>query len=151
MKIYVDADACPVKDEVIAVGKKLNIPVFLVVDTSHILEDSYANTIIVDKGKDAVDLVLVNRVKKMDIVVTQDYGVATMALAKDAFALNQNGLYYTKENIERLLFERHMSLQLRRAGKKNTKHKKRKKRDNVIFQKKFQDLCMKVIRLSTGE
>ena len=146
MKIYVDADACPVKKEIVNIAKILSIEVIMIMDTSHTYEDGYSDTIIVDKGRDSVDFVLINRIGKNDIVVTQDYGVATMALARQAYAINQNGRVYSEENIERLLFERHLSQELRKSGKRNTKHKKRSKEDNEKFEKAFSELCEKVLK-----
>ena len=142
MTIYVDADACPVKKEIVQVASKLNIPVIMLMDISHIYKDGYSTVIIVDQGKDAVDMALVNKAQKGDIIVTQDYGVATMSLAKGAFAINQNGRIYSEENIDRLLFERHISQKQRRAGKKGPRHKKRKKNDNSFFLQQFEKLCI---------
>ena len=142
MTIYVDADACPVKKEIVQVASKLNIPVIMLMDISHIYKDGYSTVIIVDQGKDAVDMALVNKAQKGDIIVTQDYGVATMSLAKGAFAINQNGCIYNEENIDRLLFERHISQKQRRAGKKGPRHKKRKKNDNSFFLQQFEKLCI---------
>ena len=64
---------------------------------------------------DAVDLALINLCQAGDIVVTQNYGVAAMALGKNAYAIHQNGWRYTSENIDRLLMERHMAKKARRS------------------------------------
>lgn len=144
MGIYVDADACPVKKEIVAVAQKLNIEVVMLMDTSHMYDDGYSKVFIVDQGKDSVDYVLVNMVSKDDVVVTQDYGVASMVLSKGAYAINQNGLIYSEGNIERLLFERHLSQELRRSGKKSSRHKKRSKDADLNFQKIFEKLCNQV-------
>lgn len=143
-RVYVDADACPVKKEIVRVAKRMNIEVIMLMDTSHMYQDGYSKVFIVDQGKDSVDYILVNMVSKNDIVVTQDYGVASMVLSKGAYAINQNGLIYNEENIERLLFERHLSQELRRAGKKSSKHKKRNKDADLNFEKVFEELCYKV-------
>lgn len=144
MTIYVDADACPVKKEIVQVASKFKIPVVMLMDVSHIYEDGYSTVIIVDQGKDAVDMALVNRAQKGDLIVTQDYGVATMVLSKGAFAINQNGRIYNEENIDQLLFERHISQQQRRAGQKGPKHKKRNKTHNLFFLQQFEKLCIQV-------
>lgn len=143
MIIYIDADACPVKSEIVQIASKLDIPVVMLMDVSHIYEDGYSQVIIVDQGKDAVDMALVNKAQKGDIIVTQDYGVATMSLAKGAFAINQNGRIYSEENIDRLLFERHIAQKQRRAKEKGPKHKKRSKNDNSLFLDQFEKLCLK--------
>lgn len=141
MHILVDADACPVKDIIISAAKRFGLPVTMVIDTSHELCDGYSTVITVDKAKDSADLALINLVKSGDIVVSQDYGVAAMALAKHAEALNQNGLIYTNSNIEKLLFERHINQKVRRAGGRTFNSPKRTKQDN----RNFEDALLKLI------
>jgi uncharacterized protein YaiI (UPF0178 family) len=125
LKILVDADACPVTRIVIKIAREREIPVVLVTDDSHILRDDYAEIVTVGQGADAVDYALINRAKAGDVVVTQDYGVAALALGKKAYALNQNGMRYTDGNIEGLLLERHESRKARKAGKRTGGFKKR--------------------------
>ncbi|MFO7636445.1 MAG: YaiI/YqxD family protein [Clostridia bacterium] len=134
MNILVDADACPVKDIVLRVAREKKIPVVMFADTSHVIHDGYSETVTVDKAKDAVDIALANRAVRGDVVVTQDYGVAAMAIAKGAKALNQNGLVFTDENIDGLLFERHLSLRMRKAGLRTAGPGKRKTGDNACFE-----------------
>ena len=141
MKILVDADACPVKQIIEKVAKKYFIPVIMVIDTSHILESEYSKIIQVSKAPDAVDIALINRTESGDIVVTQDYGVASMALGKRAYAINQNGKYYTEENIDLLMYERHLSKKLRRAGGRTSSMKKRSREDDEKFEAAFSSLC----------
>lgn len=141
MKILVDADACPVKHIIEKVAKSLNIPVIMFIDTSHILESDYSEIVQVSKAPDAVDIALINRSESGDIVVTQDYGVASMALGKRCFAINQNGRYYTEENIDMLMFERHISKKQRRAGGRTGSIKKRSKDDDEQFESAFLRLC----------
>lgn len=135
MKILVDADACPVKDLIIKIAKKYSLKVIMFIDTSHIYQDEYSEVITVDKGRDSVDFALANRISERDIIVTQDYGVATMALSKRAFALNQNGLIYNKDNIDKLLFERYLSQKIRRSGGKITGPRKRSGENDLAFEK----------------
>ncbi|MCG8401890.1 MAG: DUF188 domain-containing protein, partial [Firmicutes bacterium] len=80
MRILVDADACPVKEIILKIAKQNNIPVIMAVDTSHEIHDDYSKVITVDKARDSVDIALINLIKPGDLVVTQDYGVAAMAL-----------------------------------------------------------------------
>lgn len=117
MKILVDADACPVKEIIVAEAKKRKLPVRMFIDTSHELHDGYSSVTVVDKGRDSADFALIAQAARGDLVVTQDYGVAAMALAKGALALNQNGLIYTDGNIGALLDERAFSQKIRRAGR----------------------------------
>ncbi len=116
MKILVDADACPVKEIIVRQAKKRGIPVVMLLDTSHILNDGYSKVITVDKGRDSVDIRLANLLEAGDIVVTQDFGVAALALGKRAKAMNQNGMVYDDRNMDQLLFERHLGQKIRRAG-----------------------------------
>ena len=137
MQILVDADACPVKDIIVRIAKQYKLPVTMLIDTSHELEDGYSTVITVDKARDSVDIALINLVKADDIVVTQDYGVAAMTLGKKARAINQNGLIYSDKNIDRLLFERHLGQKVRRAGGRTANVKKRTKEDDERFEKAF--------------
>lgn len=145
MKILVDADACPVKDSIVKIAKKFDIPVFMFIDTSHILKEDYATVITVDKACDSVDFALTNKTAKGDIAVTQDYGLAAMLLAKQAYVVHQNGYLYHDKNIDQMLFERHISKESRRHGKKPGHHmKKRKIEDDKKFEDCFYALCQKL-------
>lgn len=146
MKILVDADSCPVRDIIVKIAKKYNIPVFMFGDTSHILNDGYSTIITVDKAKDSADFAIANKTEKSDIVVTQDYGLAVILLAKQAYIMHQNGFLYTEENIDRMLLERHISSEMRRIGKKGLHPKKRNAQNNHAFEKAFNNLCIKLIK-----
>lgn len=116
MNILIDADACPVTDIAIACARRHGVPVTLFCDAAHRMERPGAQTITVLRGADSADFALVNRVKPGDIVITQDYGLAAMALAKKAHALHQNGMAYTNDNIDALLLARHTAREVRMAG-----------------------------------
>lgn len=151
MEILVDADACPVILQVENVAQKYKIPVTLLCDNSHILESEYSKVITVDRGADSVDIVLVNSCKKGDIVVTQDYGVAAMALGKGAYAIHQSGNCFTNENIDEMLFSRHIA-KVARKSKQKTHLKGRKKRtqeDNKKFEQSFEQLVLSVLGKNT--
>ena len=141
MKILVDADACPVKGIIIKLAKEFGLPVIMLIDTSHVINDGYSEVITVDKARDSVDFALVNRVERGDIVVTQDYGVAAMVMPKGALAINQNGFTYNKDNMDRLLFERHISQKIRRSGGKTSAIRKRTREDDEKFEVMFRRLC----------
>ena len=145
MKILIDADACPVKEIAVKEAKKRNIEVIMVCDTSHIISDGYSKTVTVDKAADEADIKLINMTVKGDVVITQDYGVAAMALSKEAFPINQNGLVYSNENMDRLLFERHLSAKVRRSGGKHKNQKKRTKQEDMDFAKSYIELLDKCI------
>ena len=141
MRILVDADACPVKKEILELAKQYDLEVHMFFDNSHQYEDGYSTVYILDKGADSVDYALINRSLKGDIIVTQDYGVATMALSKKAFPLNQNGLIYNDDNIMGLLSNRAINQKIRRH--KNMKGpKKRTQQNNIDFSKSLKKLII---------
>jgi len=152
MKIYVDADACPVISIVEQVAEKNNIAVTLLCDTNHMLHSDYSKVKVIGAGADAVDFALINLCKKNDIVVTQDYGVAAMALGKGAYAVHQSGKWYTDENIDQMLMERHLGKKARKASGKNHLKgpKKRTEEDDVKFQKSFEKL-VKMVMIKLNE
>ena len=140
MNVLVDADACPVTDIAVALCVQYGITCLLFCDTAHELHRDGAQTIVVDKGADSVDFALVNRVEAGDIAITQDYGLASMCMAKGAQALHQDGWAYTKENIGALLFTRHESGKYRRAGGRTKGPKKREKVQDDAFRKALQQM-----------
>lgn len=144
-KVLIDADGCPVVELTIAAAKRFGLPVLLICDTSHIMQREGAETITVSKGADAVDFVLVNRVAKGDIVVTQDYGLAAMVLAKRGIPLDQNGRIYSEENIEGLLHGRHVAKKIRQSGGRMKGPKKRRVEDNIAFEKALEQLLEKSV------
>lgn len=133
MKILIDGDGCPVIDLTIEVAKKYAIEVIIFCDTSHHIEKEGAITKMVTKGSDAVDFVLVNDTKAGDLVITQDYGLAAMVLAKKAKAMNQNGLVFSDDNLSGLLFSRHVAKEVRRQGGRTKGPKKRDPKQNEAF------------------
>lgn len=146
MRIYVDADACPVVRQTEEISKKYNVPVTLICDTNHILNSDYSDIIVADVGADSVDFLLVNRCKKGDIVVSQDYGVAAMALGKGAYPIHQSGKWYTNENIDELLMQRHIAKAVRRSNNKNRLKgpKKRTEEDNERYMISLEKLILKI-------
>jgi uncharacterized protein YaiI (UPF0178 family) len=142
MTIYVDADACPVVRIVEKAAKENKIDVCLLCDTNHVLQSDYSEIKIIGAGADAVDFALINLCKSGDIVVTQDYGVAAMALGKGAYGIHQSGKWYTDDNINQLLMERHIAKAARRAKSKNhlSGPGKRTKDDDKHFEESFHKL-----------
>lgn len=116
MRILIDADGCPVVDLTVKLAKKYGIECTILCDTSHEFNRDGAKTVVVEKGADSVDFKIVNLVGEGDIVVTQDYGLAAMCLARKAIPVSQNGLVYTDKNIDQLLFTRYVSKKIRNAG-----------------------------------
>ena len=142
MQIFVDADACPVVGIVEKVAKEHNLPVTLLCDTNHVLSSDYSEVIVV--GADAVDYKLISICHKGDIVVSQDYGVAAMALGKGAYAIHQSGRWYTNNNIDQMLMERHLNKKARRSSNKNhfKGPKKRTEEDDKRFAQSFEKLLL---------
>ena len=104
MKILIDADGCPVVDLSVAAAKKHGAECVIICDTSHVFDKEGARTVVVEKGADSADFKIVNMLSKGDLVVTQDYGLAAMCLARGAAVISQNGLVYNDKNIDELLF-----------------------------------------------
>ena len=146
-RILVDADACPVIRIVERVAKTHGIPVTLLCDTNHVLTSDYAEVKVIGAGADAVDFALINLCRRGDVVVTQDYGVAALALGKGAYAIHQNGGLYTQDNIDQMLMERHLARKAR-MGKGKHHFKGPKKRTNEAdeaFETAFQKLMMEIV------
>jgi uncharacterized protein YaiI (UPF0178 family) len=138
MQILVDADACPVKKIIVYLAKQKNIPVTMLIDTSHELYDGYSKIITVDKQADSVDYALMALLSREDIVVTQDYGLAAMVIGKGARAINQNGLVFTDANMDKLLMERHIGQKIRRGGGRTKGPAKRTKNNDARFEEAFE-------------
>ncbi|UUX33898.1 YaiI/YqxD family protein [Fundicoccus culcitae] len=118
MKIYIDADGSPVKDEVIKLAKRYHLEVIMVTAFEHYTNKIYPDFvtfIYVDKGKDAVDFKIISLIEPNDILVTQDYGLASLLINK-ANVINQSGMVYTQDNIDQLLWQRHIGQQMRKQG-----------------------------------
>ena len=146
MTIYIDADACPVTRIAEDIARKHGIPVTLLCDTNHQLTSGYSTVRVVGAGADAVDIALINLCKRGDIVVTQDYGVAALALGKGAKAIHQSGKRYTDDNIDGLLMERHLAKKARRSGKRHLKGPaKRTEEDDRRFAESFERLIQEAL------
>ena len=133
MRIFIDADGCPVVDLTVKLARQRQIPCLILCDTAHWIEREGAETITVSKGADSVDFALVNLLQPGDLVITQDYGLAAMCLARRALVLNQNGLQYTEENIDGLLFSRHVARKVRQAGGRLKGPAKRRPEQDAAF------------------
>ena len=135
MKILIDGDGCPVIGITEQTAKAYNVPVTILTDINHQIQSSYSKVITVEQGNDAVDFALFGLIEKQDIVITQDYGVASLALSKGAYSLHQNGWEYTPDNIDMLLMERHLGKKQRQSSKKRHYKPipKRTDKDNEAF------------------
>lgn len=140
MKILIDADGCPVMDITLDIAKERDIETIILCDTSHIINKEGVETITVSKGSDSVDFSLLKLVKKGDLVITQDYGLASMVLAKGGLAIRQDGLVYNEYNIDRLLEERHNAKKLRKSGARLKGPKKRTVEDDAKYTNELKKL-----------
>ena len=134
MRVLIDGDGCPVVDIAVSLCRKGQVPWLLLCDTAHEFHREGAETLTFDKGSDSVDYALVNRVQPGDLVITQDYGLASMCLAKQARVLHQDGWEYTSQNIDGLLLQRHVSRQYRLSGGRIKAIPKRTPAQNQAFQ-----------------
>ena len=148
MMIYIDADACPVTRIAESIARKHGIPVTLLCDTNHQLISDYSTVKVIGAGADAVDIALINLCRRGDIVVTQDYGVAALALGKGAKAIHQSGRWYTDDNIDSLLMERHLAKKARRSGKHHLKGPAKRTEEE---DKQFADIFDRLIQEALNE
>lgn len=146
MKVLIDADGCPVVDIAVTVCRQLGLPCMLLCDTAHSFHRDGAETLTFDKGADSVDYALVNRVATGDIVITQDYGLASMCLARKALVLHQDGWEYTPDNIDALLMVRHDSRKFRAAGGRPKGMKKRTRDQDEAFERAFRSLLQTAVQ-----
>lgn len=131
--IRVDGDECPDIKVIERVAQKYHVSMKVYVDTSHVLNCDYAIVVIVDTGMQSVDVKLENEIQQKDIVITQDYGVAVVALSKNAYVIHPSGVEYTNYNILELLENRHRNIKLRRQRIKTARIKKRTKSDTIYL------------------
>lgn len=140
MKVLIDGDGCPVVDIAVSLCKKTGTECIIFCDTSHFFDRDGARTVMVSKGNDTVDFALVNMVNIDDIVVTQDYGLAAMCIAKQARPVSQNGMVYSHENIDGLLMARHAAREVRMGGGRIKGQGKRTKDQDRNFEFSFINL-----------
>ena len=146
MNVLIDADACPVVDLAVALCNKFDISCLLLCDTAHILHKDGATTYVFDKGADSVDFALVNRVTPGDIVITQDYGLASMCLARKAHVLHQDGWEYTEFNISGLLEQRHAARKFRASGGRTKGPSKRTAAQDEAFARGLRTLLQQTLQ-----
>ena len=145
MRILIDADGCPVVNETIKVAHKFNLESIIFCDTSHNFDQKNVKVIVVSKGIDAVDFAILNNIEKEDIVITQDYGLASLVLSRNSYAINQSGMVYTNENIDELLYSRYISKKMRNSGARIKGPKKRDKSQDIIFKENLEKLILNII------
>lgn len=140
MKVFIDADACPVVNETVMLCREFKKECIIICDTSHRIEKDGAQTIVVEKGSDSADFKLVNMLGRSDLAITQDYALAAMALSKGARIINQNGMEYTDKNIDSLLMSRFIAKKIRNSGGRLKGPSKRTKEQTENFVKKLREI-----------
>jgi len=133
MRIIIDGDACPVIDLAESIAHKFNIELILFCDYNHDIKLNYGRVVKVDQSYQSVDIKIINFAKRKDIIITDDYGLASLALSKKASAINSKGKIYTDKNIDTLLMKRHINKKIRRAGGRHPTVKKRSKKNDEKF------------------
>lgn len=147
MKIIIDADACPVKPIVLRIAEQNQIPCIMVCDVSHELNSDYASVVTVDQGRDSADFKIVSLSEPDDVVVTQDYGLASLLISKNVNAIHPNGKIYDADSMDLMLYERFMAQKARNAGNRTKNMRKRAKQDDLDFEDAFIDLICKLRRI----
>lgn len=143
MRILIDADGCPVVDITVAVARRFLVPCHIFCDAAHIFDKEGAETHVLPKGADSADFALVNFAQRGDIVITQDYGLASMALSRGAICINQDGNEYTEDNIDALLLARHTAKKIRNSGGRLKGPPKRTPEQNLSFERKLTEIVQR--------
>ena len=147
MKVIVDGDGCAGRDIIEKAAKSYEIPLLIFCDIHHVINSDYAEVKIVDSGFQSVDMYVVNNCGRGDIVVTQDYGVAALCLPKGAKCISPSGYIFDDKNIERLLLERHIKAEIRRAGGRTSNQRKRVSEDD----KRLEENLIKLLKASVNK
>lgn len=136
MRFLIDGDGSPVKEEVIRLGKKFQLPVLIITSVDHYTVKEYPDFvqfIYVDKGADRADYQIVKEIQPGDFLITQDYGLASLVLPKKARVFHHSGQEYLVETIDQLLMQRYIGGQMRKAGKRTKGPKPFTAHDRQIF------------------
>jgi uncharacterized protein len=114
----VDADACPVKEEITGISNVFGLKVIFIASNAHRKNNPDGGEwVYVDSSKEAADLYIMNHIKKGDVLVTQDIGLASVVLPKGVYAISPRGKEFREETISTALDFRYLSAKERRKGK----------------------------------
>lgn len=145
MKILIDGDACPVKETIYQVSAENDCEVILVTSLSHYSNKDlpeHVKVVYVDEGADSADYRLVALTKGDDILVTQDYGLASLVLPKGVRVLHHLGYEYTATTINQLLESRYLGEQMRKSGQRTKGPKKFTQENQKVFEQKLRELLV---------
>ena len=143
MRLIIDGDGCPVKNEIIELAEDFSLPVVIVTSIDHFTTKKYPGFIqfiYVDKGADGADYRIVKEILDGDIIITQDYGLASLLLNKKVRVFHHNGKEYLKESIDILLNQRYIGAQMRKAGKRTKGPKPFTREDRLLFKEIMTDI-----------
>ena len=131
----------------LSIAEHFSILATIVCDHSHFFDYSNCDMIVVDQGKDAVDFEILHLLEKNDIVVTQDYGLASLVLSKGGFAIHQNGMIFDDDNMLNFLNQRYDYGKLRKKTHRYGHMKKRTKADDETFEKALTKLIKQIMEV----
>ena len=147
IRIYVDADACPVKDEVFRVAKRYGLKVFVVSNGRiRVPADPLVEMILVTGHFDAADAWIAERISGTDVAVTSDIPLASLCLAKGARVLDPKGKVFTPESIGDALANRELMAYLRDTGNITGGPAPFESRDRSRFLQKLDDLVQAILK-----
>lgn len=138
MRVLVDADACPVLAIIRRLGAEAGVQVITVASFRH--EIGGPDHVMVGPESQAADMAIINRTQRGDVVVTQDWGLAGLALAKGAEALSPWGHRFRDDEMDGRLAQRALNARLRRGGVRLAGPKKRTPADDVNFEQALRAL-----------
>ncbi|WP_195572707.1 YaiI/YqxD family protein [Paenibacillus sp. 1001270B_150601_E10] len=146
--IIVDADACPVKDEIQRVSHDYHVDVLFVASYAAYMHDQpqldRVKWVFVDQDYQAADMYIANHARSEDIIVTNDYGLAALCLPRGAKVLTPRGKELDASNLDDLLTSRHVAAKARRAGQKTKGPKPMTDDDRKFFQHKLTKLLLRL-------
>lgn len=143
-KIFVDADACPVKKEIKMVAERFTVPVHFIASYAHMSKNDVSDQwAYVDSEKESVDIHILNHVSHQDIVITQDIGLASVLLSKSVTVLAPTGKQYRDETIDTALYLRFLSAKERRIGHYSKGPKRFTNHDRYHFIKSLEKILSK--------
>lgn len=150
MTVFVDADSCPVKQEIVEITSTYPVKLVFVASYSHMSNEFSSECwVYVDSDKEAADLYIMNHVHKGDITVTQDIGLASTLLAKGVFVLSPRGSSYEEKSIETALDLRYLSAKERRKGNFGKGPKAFSAKDRENFMKELSRVLSKSLMRKT--
>ena len=148
IKIYVDADACPVKNEIERVATRHNLKTYMVCDGGiRPSLNPLIKLVVVSQGADAADDWIADHIGRADICITNDIPLAARCLKKEAFALKSNGKSYTNDNIGMALATREILERIRESGEMTGGPPPFNKTDRSKFLDKIEKIVQKAKKI----